>query len=381
MSKQRTTELHNLSKDELLDLILQLTEKIEQLSQTVKTLQAEVAGLKTPPPNSGNSSQPPSRDQKVNRPEPAKPQPRGARPGHTKMARPWVEKPDQVIPARVTHCPCGADLSEAQPWRVIRRQLTELPECQSVVIETRQVEVECPGCGPVQGGLLPAGLEATRQLVVDLQHQQHLSYARMQTMLQEVFQIDLSQGGQACIIERAGQAAQPVAETIREQVRQSATIGSDETSARVDGRNGWEWVFRSGAGVYHVIRPSRGEAVLAEIMGDARPPLQRWSISWASPFCLFLLRTREQLPGKNSLSSATTRKHNSGCTTRQTRAQSRPGSRSNSLVITYAVAGTRSVSGRAVEAGGFLRRRLTTPRSWFSGADKYLMGSVASPRR
>ena len=233
MGKWTATQLHELSKGELIELVLQLAEKVEQLAEKVKDLQAEVERLKPPPANSGNSSQPPSRDQKVNRPEPSVAKRRGAKPGHAKLERALVEQPDQIITVRAQKCQCGADLSEAQPLQVLRRQITELPECKPIVIETRQVEVECGCCGQVQRGVLPEGLEARRQfgprleaLVVYLQHQQHLSYERTQRLLQTVFQIDLSQGGQACIIERAGQAAQPATEAIREQVRQSATIGS-----------------------------------------------------------------------------------------------------------------------------------------------------------
>ena len=45
-------------------------------------------------------------------------------------------------------------------------------------------------------------------------------------------------------------------------------IGSDETSARVNGHTWWEWVFLSPAGEYHVIKPSRGQDVIAAFMGD-----------------------------------------------------------------------------------------------------------------
>ena len=48
-------------------------------------------------------------------------------------------------------------------------------------------------------------------------------------------------------------------------------IYSDETSARVKGKNEWEWVFQNDDVVLHVIRPSRGAQVVHEIMGDHRP--------------------------------------------------------------------------------------------------------------
>ena len=46
---------------------------------------------------------------------------------------------------------------------------------------------------------------------------------------------------------------------------------SDETSARVAGRNWWELVFATGADVLHLIRPSRGAAVPRDPFGAVRP--------------------------------------------------------------------------------------------------------------
>jgi transposase len=95
-----------------------------------------------------------------------------------------------------------------------------------------------------------------------------MGFERIQTVLADVLNIPLSEGGAVAILERAGAAAQPAAAAIGECVRQSPVIGSDETSARVNGRNWWEWVFLSSAGEYHVIQPSRGQDVIDEFMGD-----------------------------------------------------------------------------------------------------------------
>jgi len=263
--------LRDLTREDLIELILQQAEEIRRL-------QEEMAALKKPPATSRNSSQPPSRDWKSNRPARKSGQRRGALPGHEKAERPLVEKPDKVIDVPVTACTnCGADLSAVAPQRTVRRQITELPEIKPVVIETRQDEVVCPCCQQLQRGVLPAGLEATRQfgprlegLVTYFHHEHHMGFERTQTVLQAVLDIPISEGGAVAIIERAGEAAQPEAEVIGEQVRQSQVIGSDETSARVNGRNWWEWVFQSPAGEYHLIVPSRGQNVIDAFMRDAR---------------------------------------------------------------------------------------------------------------
>ena len=263
--------LRDKSRDELMALVIELAERLERL-------EAEVGQLKRPPTNSHNSSQPPSRDQKADRPKPKRRRHRGAKAGHAKAERPLTDSPARVIEAHPSACTvCGQDLQALKPQRTIRRQITELPVIEPVVIETQQHEVTCPTCGHTQAGRLPLGLEAERHFgprleatVTYLQHQQHLSYERAQAALAELFGVGLSEGGQACIAERAGQAAQALTGALRDEIRRSAVVNSDETGARVDGRTWWEWVFRGGTAVLHVIRPSRAVDVIEEVMGPAQ---------------------------------------------------------------------------------------------------------------
>jgi transposase len=271
MTLPTSDSLRDLSRDELIALVIQLAERLERL-------EAEVERRKQPPTTSRNSSQPPSRDQKAERPKPKRRRHRGAKAGHAKVERPLTDTPDQVIDVHPSACTaCGQDLQTLAPQRTVRRQITELPVIQPMVIETRQHEVTCPTCGHAQQGRLPLGLEAERHFgprleatVTYLQHQQHLSYERAQAALAELFGVALSEGGQACIAQRAGQAAQALTGALRDEIRQSAVVNSDETGARVDGRTWWEWVFRGGTAVLHVIRPSRAVDVIADVMGTAR---------------------------------------------------------------------------------------------------------------
>ncbi len=263
--------LHDLSQEEMIALI-------QRLFAEIRRLEAEVERLKHPPPTSGNSSQPPSRDWKADRPQPKRRQKIGAKPGHAKAERPWVDNPEKVIEVWAeTHGQCGSGLLEQAPERVFRQQLTELPEIKPVVIETRQYEVRCPACQHLQRGALPGGLEASRwfgprleALVTYLHHEHHLGFERLCGVMADVFGIALSEGRAVAIVEPAGQAAQPEAEAIGERVRQSAVIARDETSARVQGRNHWEWVFIGSGGEYHLIQDSRGQDVVAAFMAECR---------------------------------------------------------------------------------------------------------------
>jgi transposase len=81
----------------------------------------------------------------------------------------------------------------------------------------------------------------------------------------------VSQGALVNVLGRVAQRLAPQAAAIREQVRASPIIGSDETSARVNGRTHWQWVFQTPTASYHVIRPRRNGAVVPEFLGDAVP--------------------------------------------------------------------------------------------------------------
>jgi hypothetical protein len=136
---------------------------IPEMAKEISELEAEIVRLKQPPTTSKNSSQPPSRDFKASASKKRRRKRKGAQLGHEKQERPLVDNPDKVIEAYAEHCEnCQANLLDQAPVRMIRRQITELPEIQAVVIETRQYEALCPCCGASQRGELPEGLEAGR---------------------------------------------------------------------------------------------------------------------------------------------------------------------------------------------------------------------------
>ena len=271
-----------MPREELIALVMMLQAENAGLRTAIEQLRSEIEALrkqiKGPLANSENSSQPPSRDRKGDGRLERKHGERGAKAGHERKVRPLVDKPDQIIEAKVASCAgCGQDLRGVTPDQVIRRQVTELPEIKPAVIETQQAHVTCPGCGAHNCGELPEGLAAGRQfgprleaVLVYFMHQQHMSYARAQAALEELFGIEISEGGEARVMERAGELAQVKADQIAEVVKCSPVIGSDETSGRVDKDNWWEWTFVSTQGVVHVFEYTREAKAISNFMGEHR---------------------------------------------------------------------------------------------------------------
>jgi len=98
-----------------------------------------------------------------------------------------------------------------------------------------------------------------------------ISDGRMHQMLCEVFGLEMSEGAIANLLSRVKGQLQSEVDGILAVLRRSRLIGSDETSARVNGKNQWEWVFQNEHVCFHIIRPSRGGNVITEVMTDHRP--------------------------------------------------------------------------------------------------------------
>lgn len=275
------SDLSQLSLTELVKLVLTQYEQLTAFAAVVTQLQADNEALRLklekeqkPPTNSSNSSQPPSRDQKGNRPAERGPGRHGPPEGHGKSERQFVAQADRVVDLKLARCPnCQTDL-QTEPGRLVRvNQITELPAPRAEVLEVRQYAVVCPGCGQEHRAEPPAGLEWPRRFgarleatVVYYRQTQHLSYERTVKALHDLHQVELSQGGIDQIMQRAGQRALPQVAALQEAIQHSEVVYSDETGCRVDSHNWWQWVFSSARAVLHVIRFDRSLDVIKEVL-------------------------------------------------------------------------------------------------------------------
>ena len=270
--------LQELSKAEMIEIILEQHALILQLQAQVAQLQAQIERLTGPPKDSSNSSLPPSQTRKGNRPGTKSSKKRGPQPGHRGCSR-ERQTPDTVVECRPRNCArCGADLADAPGRLRGASQVVEIPPLRPVVIEARRYQATCPHCGPRQAGQYPPGLELQRvfgprreTLLCYFHHTQHVSYRRLASLFRGLFGLNVSQGAIANVLARAARRLQPQAEAIRQPVRAHPVIASDETGARVAGRNHWQWVFETPTASYHVIVPSRSRQEIEAVLGDAQP--------------------------------------------------------------------------------------------------------------
>jgi transposase len=272
------TDLSTLShaeKDALIRSLLPLVGQLDAALARIAELEKQLAAFERPPKNPDNSSLPPARGQKPDRPAGDK-LPRKSRPG---VGRALEPSPDRIVDARLDACPhCAAafPVEQQTPQQVYDR--IELPPIKLDVTRVRRFGGSCACCGARAIAAAPSGLEpgspfgqSIAALVVYLHYAHAIGLERLAALMGEMFALSISEGAISNMLARARDPLLAAAAAIRETVTASEVVCSDETSARVSGKTWWEWVFVTTLAVLHIIRPSRGKAVAQHVFGAIQP--------------------------------------------------------------------------------------------------------------
>jgi transposase len=262
-------------KDALILSLLPLVGQLQAALARIAELEARLAKFERPNKTPDNSSLPPSKGQKPERVAGAKP-PRPSRPGVGRTLHP---EPDRVVDARLDACPqCAAAFPVEQQTAQQVYDRIELPAIKPDVTRVRLFGGRCACCGERVTATAPAGLEpgspfgqSIAALVVYLHYAHAIGMERLALLMDEIFGLAISEGAISNMLARAQAPLLAAAATIQATVTASPVVCSDETSARVSGKTWWEWVFVGTLAVLHVIRPSRGKAVVQALFGAVQP--------------------------------------------------------------------------------------------------------------
>ena len=268
-------ELPNLKQltEEAKDaLIVELWEKVQKLEKQLE---------KKPKKTSRNSSLPPAQGFKaeVKGEEKGNNEQRVSSVGREGGGRPLSEIPDQIIKATVKSCAgCGKEIAESMQILMERYDKIDIPPIKPIVTRVERYGCKCEGCGQQQIADVPVGMESgspfgdrIAALVTTMRYSHGISYNRMQKMMSEVFGLEISEGAIANLLTRVKVQLESEVENILQGIRSARLVCSDETSARVNGKNQWEWVFQNDEVCFHIIRPSRGGDVIQEVMREHQP--------------------------------------------------------------------------------------------------------------
>ena len=248
-------DLERLTKPELIDLLL---------------------GMQRPDKTSRTSSKPPSTDRKAKR---EGSRPGGGKPGHKGHARDLAEAPDAVEDHRPAHCDhCGLPFAQDEAGAVIGEyDEIDLPEVKPVVKRHRRLKCRCATCGKTTAALLPQAAQGTpfgrriHALALYLKTNQLFSCERLQGAFADLFGLDLSQGALMNMFKRTAPIFASRRDDALAVLRRAEVVACDETGARIEGCNAYQWVFCSREAVVHTAAFSRAAQVVHDTMAGHRP--------------------------------------------------------------------------------------------------------------
>lgn len=243
-------DLSQLTYEEKDALIRALWAQVQALTARVAELEARLAA---PPKTPDNSSLPPSRGQKANRPEKGKRH--GPRPGSLGRiggGRALSATPDETVSAKPVRCVhCLAALGEADHVLHGRYDKIDLPQVAPVVTRVEHYAGRCRCCGGVTLAPVPEGLEPGTPfsvgivaLAMYLRFVHAISYQRLSRLLLELFGLAIpldalasgSEGALDAAFRRAKRLVDADVASILARLRRARVVCSDETSVRIDGR-------------------------------------------------------------------------------------------------------------------------------------------------
>ncbi len=233
----------------------ELYQTVQQLIKRVTQLEAEIDRLKNKK-NSNNSSLPPSKDENRPRRTTSLRKPTGRKPGGQSgregKTLEMVAIADQIIEIIPDYCHCcGESLHDLPGQKQGSRQVVDIPPIKALYTEYQVFSKKCK-CGHITYSDFPLSVnspvsygEHIEGLIGYFHARQYMPFARMQEMFNDIFHINISQGGIHYLLNRFADKLDPVYEIIRQRVQNSKVVGTDETGAKVNGNKNWFWTWQT----------------------------------------------------------------------------------------------------------------------------------------
>jgi transposase len=208
-------------------------------------------------------------------PTPAKP---GRAKGHPGSCRARPDHVDEEVEQKLSSCPsCGGPVGALKP---LEQFIEDIPPIRPWVTRVVTYAGTCSKCGPVRSRH-PAqvseaiGAAATQlgpraaALATDINKAFGLPVAKTCAVLREHFGLRITPGGLVHLEARLAARLRPTYQELLALIRRSQVVYADETSWWVGGPGYWLWVFTTPHFTFYVVDESRGQEVVAGVLGES----------------------------------------------------------------------------------------------------------------
>lgn len=196
----------------------------------------------------------------------------GGQIGHKGSTLQKVQNPDFVVDLPNNTCTnCSHDLIEIKANAIKSRQVFDIPEIKINVTEFRAHSKTCPHCNAKTTSEFPKNVTQSTQygsniksLILNLNIYQSLPYKRLQELLSDVFNLNLSQGTIYNSLKSGYQKLEKVEEFFKQKLSKSTVAHADETGTKVNGVNHWIHSFSNELFTVLTGHGNRGKKALVD---------------------------------------------------------------------------------------------------------------------
>jgi len=255
----------------------QIKEENAALRLKVSKLEEKIAILKQRK-NSRNSSIPPSQDpNRTNRNTSlrSKGEKRnGGQTGHEGKTLEFSTSPDKVVDLKPDICHnCGMGLDLNELIRGETRQVVDIPPLHTITTEYRTYEGLC-SCGCTTAAPFPPHTKPgvsygpnIEAMIAYLSVRQFVSMVRIQEFFSGVYSLSISQGTIQNKLMSFHEKCIGRLQAIKDELKTSKWVGTDETWITVNGKKAWLWVWRNAYAVYIKYSSDRKQQTIFDEFG------------------------------------------------------------------------------------------------------------------
>lgn len=248
----RQKQLNQLSKEELVKLIVAQQEIIDQLKVEIEKLKISRnldSKISSKPPSSDLLKKP---EQEAKSPKQNQPKSPGGQLGHQGKTRKGFGRVDRYEVLRAEKCSsCGELLAKAKSCKIEKKSVAVLVERPIEIVEYQRHHSVCQCCEKITSPRWSSQIIPGQDLGIKLQgllgwlgNYGHIPYQKQQELLWELGRIEIGLGTLVASNRRVSTAIKPSIAELEEWINQNhPTLNIDETPWLVKGLKEWLWVF------------------------------------------------------------------------------------------------------------------------------------------
>jgi|SRR5579864_724676 len=268
--------VQELTRDELIELVLSLQSENKKLREALETLQ-RIGKRQVSPFSKGQPKKQPKKPGRKSGEEHGE---------HHRREEPKLIDREIHVPIETGlmdpdgHPLCPDCYEPLNDYALYAQYQTDIPPPPQPIVTKFNIEVaRCPYCerrfqGRHEEQTSPALHAAKNQLgprllglAAELKYGFGLSYEKVQKYFSRHHDLNVSRSTICRASQRLAQKALPSYEQLILSIRRSRVVCADETGWRINGNSAWLWVFSAQSVTVYLIDPHRGHAVAERVLG------------------------------------------------------------------------------------------------------------------